>query len=202
MGLDSLGGHRPMARLVWACGDDDRRDPTSAVGLSGPVSARRRHGVGHLGWIRPPRRRARPAQGDAGRLRRRTANQKATRAYHFGSQGAGDVFSNHTSHSNRLVPVYLFGRKADLKSVDGREQPLPRRREAQGDLRLPAREHASTPAPTTPTRATSTGCRRRPSPGASSTSSSSGSTAWTGRPRRPRRSPRRARSTPRARARA
>ncbi len=32
----------------------------------------------------------------------------------FRVAGAGDVFSNHTSHSNRLVPVYLFGKKADL----------------------------------------------------------------------------------------
>lgn len=42
------------------------------------------------------------------------ANQKRNRAYHFGSQGPGNVFSNHTSHTNRLVPVYVFGRKADL----------------------------------------------------------------------------------------
>ncbi len=46
-------------------------------------------------------------------------DQKTARAYHFGSQGPGDVFSNHTSHSNRLVPVYLFGRKGDLESVMG-----------------------------------------------------------------------------------
>jgi alkaline phosphatase len=46
-------------------------------------------------------------------------SQKVARAYHFGSQGPGDVFSNHTSHSNRLVSVYLFGRKGDLKSVMG-----------------------------------------------------------------------------------
>jgi alkaline phosphatase len=45
--------------------------------------------------------------------------QKTARAYHFGSQGPGDAFSNHTSHSNRLVPVYVFGRKGDLKSVMG-----------------------------------------------------------------------------------
>jgi alkaline phosphatase len=44
---------------------------------------------------------------------------KEPRVYHFGSQGAGDVFSNHASHTNRLVPVYLFGRKADLRSVMG-----------------------------------------------------------------------------------
>ena len=47
------------------------------------------------------------------------ASQKTARAYHFGSQGPGGVFSNHTSHSNRLVPVYLFGRKGDLKAVMG-----------------------------------------------------------------------------------
>jgi alkaline phosphatase len=45
--------------------------------------------------------------------------QKVARAYHFGSQGPGDVFSNHTSHSNRLIPVYVFGRKADLGAVTG-----------------------------------------------------------------------------------
>ena len=45
--------------------------------------------------------------------------QKLDRAYHFGSQGAGGVFSNHTSHSNRLIPVYTFGRKVDLGAVTG-----------------------------------------------------------------------------------
>jgi alkaline phosphatase len=45
---------------------------------------------------------------------------KAPRAYHFGSQGAGDVFSNHSSHSNRLIPVYVFGKKADLRAVTGK----------------------------------------------------------------------------------
>jgi len=47
------------------------------------------------------------------------AGQKLTRVYHFGSQGPGNVFSNHTSHTNRLVPVYVFGRKIDLGSVTG-----------------------------------------------------------------------------------
>jgi alkaline phosphatase len=47
------------------------------------------------------------------------ADQKMTRAYHFGSQRPGDVFSNHTSHTNRLVPVYVFGKKADLSAVMG-----------------------------------------------------------------------------------
>jgi alkaline phosphatase len=42
---------------------------------------------------------------------------RESRVYHFGSQGPGDVFSNHTSHTNRLVPVYVFGRKADLRAV-------------------------------------------------------------------------------------
>jgi alkaline phosphatase len=39
--------------------------------------------------------------------------------YHFGSQGPGDVFSNHTSHTNRLVPVYVFGKKARLEAIMG-----------------------------------------------------------------------------------
>ena len=41
------------------------------------------------------------------------------RAYHFGSQGPGDVFSNHTSHTNRLIPVYAFGSKVRLHAVTG-----------------------------------------------------------------------------------
>ena len=47
------------------------------------------------------------------------ASQKTMRSYHFGSQGPGDVFSNHTSHTNRLVPVYVFGKKADLSAIMG-----------------------------------------------------------------------------------
>ena len=47
------------------------------------------------------------------------AEEKRPRAYHFGSQGPADRFSNHTSHTNRLVPVYLFGSKADLDAVTG-----------------------------------------------------------------------------------
>ncbi len=45
--------------------------------------------------------------------------EKVARPYHFGSQGAGDVYTNHTSHSNRLIPVYTFGRKVDLGAVTG-----------------------------------------------------------------------------------
>lgn len=45
--------------------------------------------------------------------------EKCDRPYHFGSQGPGDVFSNHTNHSNRLIPVYVFGPKARLSSVTG-----------------------------------------------------------------------------------
>ena len=50
------------------------------------------------------------------------ANKRAriARAYHFGSQGAGNIFSNHTSHTNRLIPIYIFGRKADLSAVTGK----------------------------------------------------------------------------------
>ena len=45
--------------------------------------------------------------------------RRSARAYHFGSQGPGDFFSNHTSHTNRLVPIYVFGAKADLAAVTG-----------------------------------------------------------------------------------
>jgi alkaline phosphatase len=48
-----------------------------------------------------------------------TKSAREPRVYHFGSQGPSDVFSNHGSHTNRLVPVYVFGRKADLHSVTG-----------------------------------------------------------------------------------
>jgi alkaline phosphatase len=46
--------------------------------------------------------------------------EKRARPYHFGSQGPNDVFANHASHTNRLVPVYVFGRKADLGAVTGK----------------------------------------------------------------------------------
>jgi alkaline phosphatase len=66
-----------------------------------------------------------PARGDdpiKGLQNAYVANkdEKTARAYHFGSQGPGDVFSNHASHSNRLIPVYVFGRKADLGAVTGK----------------------------------------------------------------------------------
>ena len=47
--------------------------------------------------------------------------EKVPRPYHFGSQGPGDIYTNHTSHSNRLIPVYTFGRKIDLGAVTGCE---------------------------------------------------------------------------------
>jgi alkaline phosphatase len=49
-----------------------------------------------------------------------TNKDSRTRPYHFGAQGNGHGFSTHTSHSNRLVPVYAFGRKVDLASVMGK----------------------------------------------------------------------------------
>jgi alkaline phosphatase len=48
-----------------------------------------------------------------------TAGEKVDRVYHFGSQGPGDVFSNHGSHSNRQIPVYAWGKKADLGLIMG-----------------------------------------------------------------------------------
>ena len=46
--------------------------------------------------------------------------ERRARPYHFGSQGSGGVFSNHPSHTNRMIPVYTFGRKVDLGSVTGK----------------------------------------------------------------------------------
>ena len=46
-------------------------------------------------------------------------DRERPRAYHFGSQGPGSVFSNHTSHTNRLVSVYTFGKRLDLDAVTG-----------------------------------------------------------------------------------
>ena len=56
------------------------------------------------------------------------------RAFHFGSQGQSSRFSNHTSHTNRLVPVYTFGRKADLSAVTGKNSSY--RQEVQGQTAL------------------------------------------------------------------
>jgi len=52
-----------------------------------------------------------------------TTKKKMARPYHFGSQGPGDVFSNHASHSNRLIPVYVFGRKGRLDQFTGANSP-------------------------------------------------------------------------------
>ena len=72
------------------------------------------------------------AQGPAGnadagdRLKRfqtdNVASAKKTidRVYHFGSQKAPGPFSNHTSHSNRLIPFYTFGSKLDPGAVSGK----------------------------------------------------------------------------------
>ena len=75
-------------------------------------------GLVALAWLASPARgedRLKEIQAEA------VAHQgdKVARAYHFGSQGAGGQFTNHTSHSNRLIPVYTFGRKIDLGSVTG-----------------------------------------------------------------------------------
>lgn len=52
-----------------------------------------------------------------------TKDSMADRPYHFGTQGPGGVFSNHTSHTNRLVPVITLGRPADLGSITGENSP-------------------------------------------------------------------------------
>ncbi len=49
--------------------------------------------------------------------------EKVARAYHFGSQGPGDIYINHSSHSNRLIPIHTFGRKINLDAVTGRNSP-------------------------------------------------------------------------------
>ncbi len=48
------------------------------------------------------------------------AGNRAHCAYHFGSQGSPGVFSNHASHSNRLIPFYTFGSKLDPSAVTGK----------------------------------------------------------------------------------
>lgn len=48
-----------------------------------------------------------------------TKTEKKPRPWHFGSQGKKGVYSNHMSHSNRLIPVYAFGSKIQLADVAG-----------------------------------------------------------------------------------
>ena len=48
------------------------------------------------------------------------AGRKRDRVYHFGSQGNPGVFSNHASHSNRLIPFYTFGTKIEPGTVTGK----------------------------------------------------------------------------------
>ena len=52
-----------------------------------------------------------------------TAKKKMERAYHFGSQGPGSFFSNHASHSNRLIPFYVFGSKGGTDQFTGSNSP-------------------------------------------------------------------------------
>ena len=47
------------------------------------------------------------------------AKEKRDRPYHFGSQGNGGSFTNHTSHTNRLISFYTFGAKIDLGLITG-----------------------------------------------------------------------------------
>ena len=113
-------------------GSIPRRSDRSGHSCSpSPALARRRRRGGE----------PRPAQGRCRPTTSPTASQKTARAYHFGSQGPGDVFSNHTSHSNRLVPVYVFGRKADLGAVTGENSRYRDPEKIKATLRLPAREH-------------------------------------------------------------
>ena len=74
-----------------------------------------------------------------------SAGQKMPRAYHFGSQGPGDVFSNHTSHTNRLVPVYVFGKKADLGAVMGENSRYRDPEKIKATLWLSARKYGQPP---------------------------------------------------------
>lgn len=66
-----------------------------------------------------------PTRDDADPLKTLQAEQIASkdepreRPYHFGSQGQGGEFSNHTSHTNRLVPVFTLGKTVDLASITG-----------------------------------------------------------------------------------
>ena len=48
-----------------------------------------------------------------------SARQSIARPYHFGSQGAPGPFSNHATHTNRLIPFYTFGKKLDPSIVTG-----------------------------------------------------------------------------------
>ena len=48
-----------------------------------------------------------------------TKTEKKPRPWHFGSQGANHLYSNHMTHTNRLIPVYAFGSKIRLADVAG-----------------------------------------------------------------------------------
>lgn len=63
------------------------------------------------------------ADDPLGDLQRDYVKDKATKAdrvYHFGSQGKGSTFSNHMSHTNRLIPFYTFGKAIDSSTVTGK----------------------------------------------------------------------------------
>ena len=144
-------------------------------------------------WYSPWRRR-RPAPTTGSRSSRPptspTRRRRSTRPYHFGSQGPGDVFSNHASHTNRLVPVYVFGRKADLGAVTGKNSLYRDPAKIKALYGVPPREHRQPRGRVRRPERPLPGPDATPSRGGSSTCSSSGSTASTGRPPRPPRSSR------------
>lgn len=73
-----------------------------------------------------------------------TKMEKAARAYHWGSQGPNDIFTNHGSHTNRLIPVFVYGKKADLGAFTGEHS---RYRTADGVRPLYGRVPANTVNP-------------------------------------------------------
>ena len=125
------------------------------------------------------------------------------RAYHFGSQGPG----------RRVLELRQPLQPGWCRSTAFRHQARPGRGDVGPTVRTAdaeklkrgstaiCRRTRSIRRPSTATRATSTRSRRTPSAAAPSTSSSSGSTASTGRPPRPRRSPRRGGCTSRGKVR-
>ena len=111
---------RPVPAPVQARSRDDCASPPADSRVAPPAPACHHDGRGN-----GIRRGAGPARPDDRIKELQTAGvanqkEKAARPYHFGSQGPDDVFSNHASHTNRLVPVYVFGRKADLGAVTGK----------------------------------------------------------------------------------
>ena len=123
-----------MARRAWQRGGAGIRSLSIWAFLLA-VAGLRPHGA----W-----RRAGPAQGDAGRVRRELRSEDGT-SLPLRLAGAGRRLLQSHQPLQSTGPGLSLRPEGRPQDGDGREQPVSRPREGPANLRLPAREHGQSP---------------------------------------------------------